>query len=138
MSVSGTYRPPKSRSIPQRPCSVRLEQAGMDRRRAEGEVGAVVARGAGALGEEGHEVRVLARPLPGLARQLHARGDVHAGRRDVAQRARDVPGASPPARVTGTSRATAAASATDARWPVPPGWGPPAVSRRRRSTPPAR
>ena len=42
-------------------------------------------------------------------------------------------GASPPARVTGSSRATAAARAATARWPVPPGCGPPAVSSSRRA-----
>ena len=39
-------------------------------------------------------------------------------------------GLSPPPRITGTARAIAAARLVDERVPVPPGWGPPAVSRR--------
>ena len=38
MSVSGTKRPPKSRSMPQRPCAVRLQEPGV--RRASGRTGA--------------------------------------------------------------------------------------------------
>src|SRR5664280_2316868 len=47
-------------------------------------------------------------------------------------------GSRPPARMTGISRATAAAIWRAICWPVPPGNGPPAVSRMSRSAPAAR
>ena len=68
---------------------------------------------------------------PGVARRLDAATPRR--RRPPGSRAGPRPtfaGSRPPASVTGTSRATAAASATSARVPVPPGCGPPAVSRR--------
>ena len=46
-----------------------------------------------------------------------------------------VAGVSPPASITGTSRAIAATVAASARTPVPPPCGPPAVSMSTRSTP---
>ena len=70
--------------------AVRLEQAGVDRRRPERDVRPVVAGGPGALHEQGDPERVLARPLPGDARRLDAGRDVDADRRDLAQRLGDV------------------------------------------------
>ena len=69
---------------------VRLEQRGVDGRRAEGSVRAVVACGLGALHEQGDAERILARPLPGDARRLDAAGHVHADGRDRPQRLGDV------------------------------------------------
>ena len=91
MSVSGTYRPPKSRSIPQRPCASASSSPAWIGVGPKARFGHLhLPRRPGALGEERDEVRIVARPLPGVARQLHARRDVHAGRRDVAERFRDV------------------------------------------------
>ena len=49
-----------------------------------------------------------------------------------------LPACRPPASVTGTSRATAAARPASTRTPVPPGCGPPAVSSRMRVAPASR
>ena len=121
---------------PPPPGAVGVEQAGMDRRRAERHVGAVVAGGAGPLDEEGDAERVLASDAAPATR---GRSTPDATSTPTAGIARSAPatlaGSRPPARVTGTSRATAAASRSAARVPVPPGCGPPAVSRRSRSAP---
>ena len=119
---------------------VGLEQAGVDGRRA----GRRCSGGrSGPRGRAWRRARRRAGPCaaahPGHARRLHAGGDVDADGGDGAgARPRRSPGSRPPARMTGTSRATAAARAASARVPVPPGCGPPAVSRRIRAAPAAR
>ena len=83
--------------------------------------------------------RVLARSLAVDPRGLDPGRHVDPHGRDLEQRrSRRSRGESPPARTTGSSRATAAARAGAKRVPVPPGCGPPAVSRSSRSTPAAR
>ena len=69
--------------------AIRVEQAGMDGRRAEREVGPIVARGAGPLDEERDPERVLGRPDAGLAWSFDARGHVDADRGDGPERAGD-------------------------------------------------
>ena len=112
----------------------------MDRRRAERDVRTVVAGGLCALDEQRDLERVLARPLPGVSRRLDAAG--RRRRRRPGSRAgprRRWPASGRRRASTGTSRATAAATdRRDARTPVPPGCGPPAVSTRIRSAPAAR
>ena len=125
-----------SRSMPQRPAASASSRPGVDRGRAGRRRAAGRAGGAGALDEQRDAERVLARALAGDARRLDARGDVDPDRRD--RRGGPAPtfaGSRPPARITGTSRATAAASGAADRVPVPPGCGPPAVSSRIRSAP---
>ena len=75
---------------PPPPGAVRLEQRGVDRRRAEGDVRAVVAGGLGAFHEQRDAERILARPLPGDAWRLDAAGHVHSDGRDRPQRLGDV------------------------------------------------
>ncbi len=101
---------------------VRLEETGMDRRRAGRDVGPVDPGRAGPLGEQRDAERVLARALAGCSRRLDARGDVDADGRDLEDgRGRRWPGrarrrARPAAR--GRRRRPAAPAA---RVPVPPG-----------------
>ena len=70
--------------------AIGVEQRGMDRRRAEREVRAVVASGSRPLDEQGDPERVLDRSLAGDARTLHARRDVDPDGRDRAQGPADV------------------------------------------------
>ena len=70
--------------------SVGIEQAGVDRRRAERDVRPIVTGRLGALDEERDAERVLGRPLPGVARRLDAAGDVDADGRDLAQGLGDI------------------------------------------------
>ena len=113
----------------------------MDGRRAERRVGPVATGVVGALREQGDPQRVLARPLAGDARRLPCPRQRRRRSAGIASSASATfAGLRPPASVIGTSRATAAASSTSTRVPVPPGCGPPAgveqdaASRRRRGT----
>ena len=124
----------------------------MDGRGPEPDVRPVEAGGAGPLGEQGDAQRVLAGPRPDAAtaradaplRSTPRRMPPRRTRRPRRRRAppgrprRRSPASRPPARMTGISRATAAAIRRATRLPVPPGCGPPAVSRRSRSVPAAR
>ena len=104
---------------------VDLEQAGVDGRRAERRVGPVAAGVAGTLGEE-RDAR--AGPCAAARRRRAARSVPEATSTPMAGTARTasatLAGSRPPARMTGTSRATAAASAVSTRRPVPPGMRP--------------
>ncbi len=77
-----------------------------------------------------------ARPRPGAPRPPRRRPRPTAGIASTASPT--FAGLSPPARITGSARATAAARPAEERVPVPPGCGPPAVSSRIRSTPASR
>ena len=69
---------------------VGIEQAGMDGGRAEGDVRAVVAGGAGSLDEQRDAERILGRAFAGDARPLDAGRDIDPDGRDRTQRACDV------------------------------------------------
>ena len=110
----------------------------MHRCRAGGGVGPVATGVACPLHEEGDPQRVLDAGGPPWTRGPsvpEAASTPTAGTRSSASPT--VEGLIPPASVTGTSRATAAASAVSTRIPVPPGWGPPAASSRIRVAPAA-
>ena len=97
----------------------------MDRRRAERQVRAVVAGGSRPLDEQGDAERVLARPLARRRADASTPDATSTPTAGIARRApATLAGSRPPARVTGTSRAIAAASRSEARVPVPPGMRP--------------
>ena len=124
MSVSGTYRPPNSRSIPHRPRPSASRRPACDGRRAEGEVRAVVR---GPRGRASTNSATRNGSLRGRCPATRGPSTPDATSTPTAGMARSAPatlaGSRPPARMTGTSRATAAASRVDARRPCRPDAG---------------
>jgi hypothetical protein len=110
----------------------------MDGGRTERDVGAVVTGRAGTFDEESHPERILGRALAGDARAFDPGCDVDTDRRDGTKRARDVGRVEAAGQGDRHVPGDRGGQALRCTCPVPPGCGPPAVSRRSRSTPPAR
>ena len=119
ISVSGTNRPPNWRSVPHRPAASGSSRPGS---RGAGRTGsrAIDAGGPGALHEQRDTRGSLRGRSPGPRRGSTPRG----ASTPMAGTARSAPptfpASSPPARTTGSWRATAAARSAAARGPVPP------------------